>query len=200
MSDEKRLIQRIKQGDRQAFTQLLDTYGAQIHRLVRRYITNPTDAEDITQEVFLEIYRSIGGFRGESALTTWIYRIAVNRCLRYCQRERHNDLAYDEQVLKAESNNNGHLNDPLRSAACSELKDKVYGALDKLSEGHRDVVILCELHGMTYQECANVLEIPLGTVKSRLSNAFKHLRGSLRSYVFGELALSETTITMEKMR
>src|SRR5947209_16079519 len=86
--DDRRLAQRMQQGDRRAFEEFTDGYGAKVHRLVRRYVDNPTDAEDLTQEIFYDLYRSIGSFRGESALSTWVYRVAVNRCLRHCQRAR----------------------------------------------------------------------------------------------------------------
>lgn len=183
MRDDKRLAQRIQQGDRRAFEAFVDTYGAQVHRLVRRYIENATDAEDVTQEIFLDLYRNIGSFRGESALSTWVYRVAVNRCLQHCRRLRPDSVSYDEQTIRAEEDWKA---DPARAAAQRELCDKVQCALNTLSPLHQDVVILSQLHGLTYQECANVLGVPVGTVKSRLSNAFCRLRENLGSYVNGE--------------
>src|ERR1051326_7541361 len=98
MQDEKRLVQRIQKGDRRAFEEFLDSYGGRVHRLVRRYVDNPSDAEDVTQEIFCDLYKSIGKFRGEAALSTWVYRVAVNRCLRHCQRRRPDSVPYDEQA------------------------------------------------------------------------------------------------------
>lgn len=183
MRDEKRLVKRLQQGDRRAFEEFVDSYGARVHRLVRRYVENPTDAEDLTQEIFVDVYRSIGKFRGESQLSTWVYRLAVNRCLRHCQRVKPTGEIYEEQTAEAEAD---WRSDPAQSAAKQELSDQVQCALKQLSPLHQDVVILCEMHGLTYQECASVLEIPVGTVKSRLSNAFRRLRESLGGYVFGE--------------
>lgn len=181
--DDKRLANRIQQGDRRAFEEFVDSYGARVHRLVRRYVENPSDAEDVTQEVFVDLYRNIGSFRGESALSTWVYRVAVNRCLRHCQRLRPDSVAYEEQTAQAEED---WQSDPALAATRRELSDKVQGALNLLSPLHQDVVILCQLHGLTYQECASILGIPVGTVKSRLSHAFRRLRESLNSYVCGE--------------
>ena len=178
--NETRMIARIKQGDKKAFAEFVDAYGAKIHRLARRYASLPADAEDLTQEIFLELYRGIGGFRGESALSTWVYRVAVNRCLRYCQRERKTEnieLKEDAQALS------DWRSDPVQFAANRELGEQVQDALHTLSPGHQDVVVLCEMHGLTYKECAAALDIPVGTVKSRLSNAFRKMRVLLNGYV-----------------
>jgi RNA polymerase sigma-70 factor (ECF subfamily) len=109
--------------------------------------------------------------------------VAVNRCLRHCQRVRPNSLPYDQQEEEADDDWRA---DPAQSAVKGELSDRVQDALGKLSPLHYDVVVLCEMQGLTYQECAAVLEIPVGTVKSRLSNAFRRLRQSLGGYVFGD--------------
>lgn len=183
MQDDKRLVQRIQQGDRRAFEEFVDSYGARVQRLVRRYVENTSDGEDLVQEIFCDLYRSLGGFRGEAALSTWVYRVAVNHCLKYRQRTRPDLVPYEEQVAGADEDWRA---DPARSAIKSELHDQVHEALEQLSPWHYDVVVLCELHGLTYQECAKVLEIPVGTVKSRLSNAIRRLRDSLGGYVFGE--------------
>ena len=173
---------RIQQGDKRAFAEFVDAYGAKIHRLARRYAANSADAEDLTQEIFLELYRGIGGFRGEAALSTWVYRVAVNRCLRYCQRERRPE---DSELTDDSQTATDWRSDPLHFAANRELGDRVQDALHTLSPGHQDVVVLCEMHGLTYRECAAALEIPVGTVKSRLSNAFRKMRALLNGYVNG---------------
>lgn len=198
MRQEQRLINGLKQGDRRAYEEFVETYGPQVHRLVRRYVET-ADADDITQEIFVDVFRHIGGFRGEAALSTWLYRLAVNRCLRYCQREKTR-----ETLPLEEERDTLHTTDvddaPFRHAVQSETADKVHCAVDRLPVGQRDVVILCELHGLTYQECASVLEIPVGTVKSRLSNAFKKLRESLRGYVLNPDGGTLPTVPMETLR
>jgi len=181
LHDDRRLVRRIQQGDRNAFEEFVDSYGPRVHSLVRRNVDNPADAEDVTQEIFVDLYKSIGSFRGEAALGTWVYRVAMNHCLKHRQRNKPNCVPYDE-ALSAEED---WRVDPMRSATRQELTDQVRVALDGLSPLHRDVVILHELHGLTYQECATVLDVPVGTVKSRLSNAFRRLRESLGGYVLG---------------
>lgn len=185
LHDDRRLVRRIQQGDRRAFEEFVDSYGPRVHALVRRNVDNTSDAEDLSQDIFVDLYRSIGSFRGEAALGTWVYRVAMNHCLKYRQRARPACLPYDE-ALDADVTSSDWRSDPLRSAARQELSDQVRVALDGLSPLHRDVVILHELHGLTYQEVAAVLEVPVGTVKSRLSNAFRRLRESLGGYVLGQ--------------
>lgn len=190
MANEQHLVRRLQQGDRRAFEEFLDLYGARVHRLVRRYVANPSDAEDVTQEIFVDLYRSIGQFRGRSALYTWVYRVAVNHCLKTCQRAKPENLPL-EDAMRDSRQKPDWASDPHFAATRSELADHVTGAIGQLSPLHRDVVILHELHGLTYQECAEVLDVPVGTVKSRLSNAFRRLRELLGGYVLmpaGELA------------
>ncbi len=180
---DKRLVQRMKLGEPRAFEEFIDSYGARMVRLTRRYVQNPSDSEDLVQEIFFDIYRSIGAFRNESSLSTYVYRIAVNHCLRHCQRNRITPLPLQEGDAEPDTD---WRNAPEDSAVKSELTTQVQTALSTLPELQRDVVILHELHGLTYQECAKILEVPVGTVKSRLSGGFKRLRESLRTYVLGE--------------
>ena len=179
MQSERQLTRRIAGGDRRAWTEFVDSYGPRVHRLVRRYARTEADAEDITQEIFLDLYRGMAGFRGLSSLATWVYRLALNHCLKHQERRRPDALTYDD-ALHAEADPSGG---PVQCAARRELADQVQTALDDLSPAHREAVILHELHGLTYGECAEALGIPVGTVKSRLSHAFRHLREQLRGYV-----------------
>ena len=185
VKSDKELVRRMQQGERSAYAEFIDSYGARVLRLARRYVVSPSDAEDLVQEVFVEIYRSIGAFRGESSLSTYVYSIAVHRCQRHAQGKRIETLPMLENDSEADTD---WRNSPEASAAKSELSDRVQVAMGELTGFQREVVILHELHGLTYQECASVLEIPIGTVKSRLSGAFGRLRKSLHGYVFGENA------------
>ncbi len=188
MHRDYKLAKRILQGERAAFAELVDRYGAPIRRLVGRYIENPADADDVTQAVFCDLYRCIGQYRGEAALTTWAYRIAVNRALRHCKRRPPDCATYDEQEIEDVRPGT----DPANEALKGELSQQVHSAIHALSPPHADVVILCELEGLTYAECATVLEIPVGTVKSRLNTASRRLRDRLAEYVLGEPSSAAT--------
>ncbi len=183
MSDAQ-LLQRLKNGERQAFEALLDRYGPRVQALARRYAFSDADAEDLTQEIFVDLFASIAGFRGDAQISTWIYRVALNHCLRHREKQTRElsrcGPACEDEFETASRDISG---DPQRRAAQSELKSEVAGALDNLGALHREIVILHELHGLTYAQCAEILRIPVGTVKSRLSNAFSQLRAALGPYV-----------------
>ncbi len=158
----------------------MDHYETRVYRLALRYADSVQDAEDLTQETFLGIYRNVGGFRGQASLSTWIYRVAVNHCLEYRRRKRPECVPYDETLGLATSH---WRDDPVAATTMEELSTHIDKALTKLSPLHRDVIILHELHGLTYAECSEALGVPVGTVKSRLSNAFTRLRELLGGYV-----------------
>lgn len=183
MREGERLVRRMKAGERRAFEEFVDSYGPRVHRLVLRHVPNPADADDVTQDIFVDVFRCIGGFRGDSALMTWVYRLALNHCLKRRQRAHPDSLPYEDGLVGADRD---WRVDPAATAAKHELCDRVHRALGTLTAEHRDVVILHELHGFTYQECADALSIPVGTVKSRLSNGFKRLRSALGGYVLGD--------------
>ena len=183
MQSEQSLVRRLKGGEHAAFAELLDLYGERVQRLARRYAASAPDAEDLTQEIFLDLFRSAASFRGESSLGTWVYRVALNHCLRF--KEKSGRLP-DQLPADYESADPQTAARPEISAVRRELSEQVERALGRLTPLHRDVVILHELHQLTYQECASVLQIPVGTVKSRLSNAFVALRTSLGPYVLGD--------------
>lgn len=188
-SDDKRLAARMARGDAKAYEEFLDTFGARVLRLARRYTDCEADAEDVTQEIFVDLVRGVGAFRGEAQLSTWVYRIAMNHCLKHRGRNRPSTVPYDDALNERPD----PAADPERSVTTRELSERVYGALTGLSDGHREVVILHELEGKTYAECAEILGIPIGTVKSRLSNAFRRLRVSLGAYVLGDPGNDENT-------
>jgi RNA polymerase sigma-70 factor (ECF subfamily) len=179
--DDRLLVRRIQAGERRAFEELLDAYEARVYRLALRFTGSVPDAEDVTQEIFLGIYRSLGNFRHQSALSTWIYRIAMNHCLEYRRKRKLDSIPYNEELTLTSQD---WRENPAEAADRQELSEQVEAALKCLSPQHRDVVVLHELHGLTYQEVATALNVPVGTVKSRLSNAFRRLRTLLGGYAF----------------
>ena len=175
------LVQRLQKGERKAFEELLDTYETRVYRLALRFTGNVSDAEDVTQEIFLGVHKSIGNFRGNAALGTWIYRVAMNHCLEFRRKRQLDSIPYEDELTLVTSD---WRDDPVQSADKQELTAKVEAALNCLPPHHRDVIVLHELQGLTYQECATTLNVPVGTVKSRLSNAFRRLRDLLGGYVY----------------
>jgi RNA polymerase sigma-70 factor (ECF subfamily) len=158
------LVGRIARGEDGAFEELLERFQPRVYRLACRLVS-PGEADDVTQEVFIQVFKSLPRFRGASSLSTWIYRVTFNTCQNYRLREEKHQ----------------HLPEPSWEVADRSAQRQLDGcvvadALNRLDEKHRSVVILHELHGLTYKEIAEALKTPVGTIKSRLFNALKRLR------------------------
>ena len=186
IKDDARLKRGLERGERAAFESWLDRDGPRVRALCLRMGASNHEADDLTQEIWIAAFQSVAAFRGESSLSTWIYRLAINHCLKWREKSgRSVPLAgEDAETLDVASPAENTL--PPRELERGELRQYVRGALDSLSDGHRAVVVLHELHELTYAQCAEALQIPVGTVKSRLFNAFKSLRRELGPYVLSE--------------
>ena len=165
------LVRRSKAGDREAFGRLVDRYQASVYRVVRGVMGDAAEAEDVVQEVFLKAYEGLRRFRGEAGLFTWLYRIAVNESLRAGRRRR--PLAPLEAVPEIEAPVSDVEDDG------PSLKD-LERLLRKLPDEFRTVVVLRDLEEMSYRDIADTLEIPIGTVESRLFRARQELRALWR--------------------
>ena len=182
MQSDRHIARQIAAGNRDAFAAFVDAHGPRLLRLARRYAACEADSEDLVQEIFVALYRGMASFRGGSTLSTWAYRVALNHCRQYLARRPAATLPLDDSRDLPEAVHHG----PAHRAAVGELSSQVHLALEALTPEHRDAVILHELHELTYAECAAVLQVPVGTVKSRLSYAFRRLRGSLTAYVHAD--------------
>ena len=153
---------------------------------------DPDQAYDVSQEAFLKVYRHLGSFQGTSSFYTWVYRITVNLCIdlrRKANRGSGMHAEFDERIVHEEVGSPAdQLSpqrlgfDPARALSNSELRQKIVGALGKLSEQHRAVLLLREVDGLSYKEIADVLECPEGTVMSRLFHARKQMQDLLREF------------------
>ena len=184
MEDEP-LVRRILDGDNSGFDALLDMYQERVYRLAYRMV-GVSDAEDVTQETFVAIYKSLTSFRGQAKLSTWVYRVTVNTCLTWRRRQRPEEVSLLDDFEPADDRY-----DVEKQALRLLGQERVEQALAELDEAHRLPVILHELHGLTYREIAETMQIPIGTVKSRLFHAFKLLRRSLKDTV-AEATYNET--------
>lgn len=177
-NDERKLVTELRAGNREAFERFLDLYQDRVFNLVHRMI-GVHEAEDVAQDALVEICRSIQTFRGDSALSTWVHRVAVNICLEYRRKHRPEFVSFEDDFPEQQAD---PKDDPGAMAVRNETRGEVNSAISELPSLHRDVVILHELQGLTYRQCAEVLGCPVGTVKSRLSKAFDKLRERLRNY------------------
>ena len=174
-SSDKKLVKRVQKGDKGAFDLLVLKYQHKIVNLVMRYVRDPELALDITQEAFIKAYRALPRFRGDSAFYTWMYRIAVNTAKNHlaAQRRRPMDVELDMQDpeqydLHAKLK---ETDTPEGVTLSNELKEIVERAIAALPEDLRTAIILRELEGMSYEEIAQTMECPVGTVRSRIFRA-----------------------------
>ena len=181
MGDDERgaedhlLIQRFLAGEEVAFEQLVERYYQRIDRLAQQVVRHPMVAEDITQEVFLRAYRALARFRGEASFYSWLYRITINLCLNYLRRQAHQiDMDQDAEASALPAA------DPSVVLETQERQRLIRRAIDTLPSHYRIAIILKDLEGLSYQEIAAILDIPLGTVKSRINFGKGLLRQVLR--------------------
>jgi RNA polymerase sigma-70 factor, ECF subfamily len=174
---DSELVRRFKNGDKSAFTALVDRYKDRVFTLCLRWMGDPHAAEDVAQDVFIALYRSLATFRGDSQLSTWVYRVVINHCKnrkmyrRRRQYDQHEPLEGDgeEDSPKRQLADSGPGADAsLRSAQAERLLDEAMGNLD---EEQRQILILREVQDLSYEEIAELLALPRGTVKSRLHRA-----------------------------
>lgn len=180
------LVARAQAGEEHAFDRLVDLYHDKIYNYVVRMVSDPSEAEDITQEAFVKAYRNLRSFRGAASFQTWLYRIANNLTIDSVRRRkrRDNTVSLDEPVEGEEGSLSRELEDaqtvgPGQSLETAELQHFVHEAIQELSPKLRAVVVMYELQGLSYEEIADILHCPLGTVKSRLFNARMELKDKL---------------------
>lgn len=182
-----------------AFEEIVATYYRRVWNIALQMTGDVDDADDIAQEVFVRVYRSIGRFRRESQLSTWLYRITMNLCTDLLRRRRRRATISLDQ-LEAESHNihwdsvaAGHpagthnpSGSPVRELEAAELRVKLKEAILSLPDSYRSVIVLRDIEGLSYREIASVLRCPKGTVMSRLFYAKKALRDKLQPYIKGQ--------------
>jgi RNA polymerase sigma-70 factor (ECF subfamily) len=183
-------VAELQAGSEQAFALLIAQYSHPVYSMIARSLRDPADAADVTQEVFVKVFRHIGSFHGDASLRTWIYRIALHEASnqrRWWSRHKKQELTLDAQ----QENEDGEafclgdtlasgVESPFECAVQSEAKEQVAAALRNIPEAFRTVVVLREIEGFGYEEIAEMLNVNLGTVKSRLTRGRAALREELR--------------------
>lgn len=171
---DQALVERVQQGDKKAFNLLVSRYQNRVAGLLTRYVS-PNDIPDVVQESFIKAYRSIGAFRGDSAFYTWLYRIAVNTAKNYLTAQGRRPPNEDILAEEAESYDVGsNLRDvatPENEMLSNELKKIVFDTIKGLQEDLRTAITLREIEGLSYEEIAEIMECPVGTVRSRIFRA-----------------------------
>ena len=169
------LIKRVQQGDRSAFDVLVIKYQPKILKLIMRYVRDPSEALDVAQETFIKAYRAAPSFRGDSAFYTWLYRIAINTAKNQLvaagRRPAHYDLNFEDAEQFEAFAKLKDLDTPEGLTLSEEIRQTVNQAVADLPEDLRTAIVLREIEGMSYEEIAQTMECPVGTVRSRIFRA-----------------------------
>ena len=183
-------LERLKKGDADAFNTLVNRYASDIYGLLLRITEDTEEASDLTQETFLRALRSIHKFRGEAELKTWLFRIAINQSKNrfrwWKRRKRENTVSLDAPIGESETPLSETFSsksaNPEEKTLQNERERFLLKALNDLPEIFRDAVVLCDIEGFTYEEIAQILDINIGTVKSRIARGREELRKKLEGF------------------
>ncbi len=187
---EEELVERLKRRDEAAFTELIRLYEKRIFQLVLRMLGDRGEAEDVAQDVFLTVFKSIDSFRGDSKLSTWLYRIATNHCknrIKYLDRRARgkktelDDLSEHDRVESASMSASAHVARPDQQAEANQMETIMRRAIGELDEEQRELVILRDVENLSYEEIQAITGLPEGTVKSRLHRARLALAKTVRA-------------------
>ncbi|CAB1369368.1 RNA polymerase sigma factor RpoE [Denitratisoma oestradiolicum] len=182
---DQALVERVQAGDKQAFGLLVTKYQRKLLRLVSRLVRDPGEAEDVTQEAFIKAYRALPSFRGDSAFYTWLYRIGVNTAKNWLASQgQRAKLTAQVDSEEAETFEGGGLlrdvNTPERVLMSKQIAETVNRAMDRLPDDLRSAIALREIDGMSYEEIAEIMDCPIGTVRSRIFRAREAIAKELR--------------------
>ncbi|MFO1360431.1 RNA polymerase sigma factor RpoE [Plasticicumulans sp.] len=186
---DQELVLRVQKGDKRAFDILVSKYQYKIVKLVTRYVHDQTEALDVAQEAFIKAYRALSGFRGDSAFYTWLYRIAINTAKNYLVAQGRRPPGSDIDATEAEQYESAALlkeiDTPERLLLRDEIEATIFRAIEALPEDLRTAITLREIEGMSYEEIAQSMGCPIGTVRSRIFRAREAIDRHLRPLVDG---------------
>ncbi|HAQ17900.1 MAG TPA: hypothetical protein DCR40_01550 [Prolixibacteraceae bacterium] len=183
--DEAQLIKGIQQGDRKSFQILVETYQRMVVNTCLGIVHNKADAEDLAQDVFLEIFRTAENFRGDSKISTWLYRIATNRSLNFVRNNKRKRFFQSiEDTFTGGRNRNSEISEnrgdqPDRNITDQQRSDLLHRAIDRLPEKQRAAFTLNKYEELSYQQIAEIMEISLASVESLIHRAKKNLQEQL---------------------
>jgi RNA polymerase sigma-70 factor, ECF subfamily len=191
-TDDLTLVKRVRSGDQRAFKLLVERYQRKVYAVALGMLKDKEEARDVSQEAFVKVYKYLEHFKGDSSFYTWLYRITVNISIDFLRKKGHGrgeQVEFDENVaIDSPDANIGALGsrlgtNPQKSALRRELAQKIQEALEQVPEKHRAILLLREVEGLSYEDLARTLEIPKGTVMSRLFHARTKVQKILSEYL-----------------
>jgi len=182
---DQQLVVRAQRGDKRAFELLVEKYQRKLGRLLARFIRDPAEVEDVTQEAFIKAYRALPAFRGDSAFYTWLYRIGINTAKNYLMAlGRRAPTSTEVEAQDAEGFEDGEqlrdINTPESMLLSKEIATTVNATIEELPEELRTAIQLREIEGMSYEDIARIMDCPIGTVRSRIFRAREAIAERLR--------------------
>jgi RNA polymerase sigma-70 factor (ECF subfamily) len=182
---DRQLVERAQRGDKRAFELLVEKYQRKLARLLSRFIRDPAEVEDVTQEAFIKAYRALPAFRGDSAFYTWLYRIGINTAKNYLMAMgRRAPTSTEVEAEEAEGFEEGEqlrdINTPESVLLSNEIAETVNSTIERLPEELRRAIQMRELEGMSYEDIAQAMDCPIGTVRSRIFRAREAIAEKLR--------------------
>jgi RNA polymerase sigma-70 factor (ECF subfamily) len=182
---DQQLVERVQRGDKGAFDLLVSKYQRKIFRLLSRLIRDQAEVEDVAQEAFIKAYRALPNFRGDSAFYTWLYRIAINTAKNHLVSQgRRAPTTTEADIEEAETFDDGEhlrdLNTPDSMLLTKQVGEAVNRAIDQLPEDLRTAIVLREIEGLSYEEIAESMNCPIGTVRSRIFRAREAIAQELK--------------------
>jgi RNA polymerase sigma-70 factor (ECF subfamily) len=184
---DQALVERVQNGDRRAFDLLVQKYQNRIAKLIARFVRNPADVQDVAQEAFIKAYRALPNFRGESAFYTWLYRIAINTAKNHLVAVGRKSPSYAVDVQEVEKYDASEwlkeYATPERELLADEIQVTVNNALEVLPPDLREAITLREIEGLSYEDIAQVMDCPIGTVRSRIFRAREAIDEKLQTIV-----------------
>lgn len=179
------LVQQVQAGDQAVFGLIVRKYQQRLYKLICRYIRDPMEAQDLTQETFIKAYKGLANFRGESALYTWLYRIAVNTAKNHLVSQSRRaqadvDIQDAEQYDSTATNSAKEWATPERQLLTQEIQQVIFQTLEALPDDLRSALTLREFDGLSYEEIAHIMDCPIGTVRSRIFRAREAIDNALK--------------------
>ena len=186
--DEKELIKKIIKGEKEYFREIVNKYKSVVYNHSRNFLRNAQEAEDATQEIFINIFNNLKKFRGDSKLSTWIYRITVNTCKNKLKQIKRLKANIIDEIINEDEDESKKMIEDIRENKDKEpdniftqknLRTVIYKKMKELTEEQRTVIILRDINGLSYEEIAKVMKISVSAVKSKLFRARENLREKL---------------------
>ena len=181
---DSELVKRVQQGDKSAFDVLVMKYQQKVVNLISRFVSDQSECYDVAQETFIKAYRALGKFRGDSQFYTWLYRIAANTAKNHLASRSRKSPAYSVDVDDAEhytgESSLKDITNPENMLLTDEIKQTVFAAIEKLPDDLKSAITLREIEGLSYEDIADVMDCPIGTVRSRIFRARDAIDKELR--------------------